>query len=192
MPRTIKTEDFDVYTLDELEPEAREKAINDMAEKLGGEFWDQNDTDDISDVMRYTLANKFGTPGHGDYGVGDFPGIDGVKLVSWDLDRGSYLGLKGTLTRENAPALPWVDGVIEVILTEGRDYTSIDVDFDEELTADDMQLASDTMEEAIRDAMHEAMRDGRAEIEYKSGPEYAAEYLDSGAYEFEADGTLYV
>jgi hypothetical protein len=189
--RTIKNEDSNVYTLDELEPDARERAIENVAEKLGGEWWESSDTDDISAVMRYTLANKLGTPGHGDWGVGDFPGIDGVELRSWDLDRGSYLGLKGTLTRENAPALPWSDGVIEVTLTEGRDYTSISVEFDDEMATPDIELIEGQMDEAVRDAMHEAMRDGRAEMEYKTGPECAREDIEANEREFYEDGTLY-
>ena len=189
--REINPDSFTVYSLDELEPDARRKAIEGIAELLGGDWWDSSDIDDISDVIRYTLANKFGTPDHGKYGVGDFPGIDGVTLESWDLDRGSYVGLRGTLTRENAPALPWDDDIDSVSLTAGRDYTSISVEFidDAELTSDDAQIVSDAMEQAVRDAMHEALRDGRAEMEYKTGEEWAEQVASDR--EFHADGTLY-
>jgi len=189
--RTITADDFDVYTLDELEPEARLRAIGEVAEKLGSTWWDSNDNDDISDVMRYTLANQFGTPGHGDFGVGDFPGITGVTLQSWDLDRGNYIGLTGVLTRENAPALPWTDGVEQVALREGNEYTSIDVEFDDTLAEPDMELVNDQMTEAITDAMHEALRDGRAEMEYKTGEEYAAGFIEGNGLEFLEDGTQY-
>jgi len=189
--RTVTADDFDVYTLDELEPEARRRAIGEVAEKLGSTWWDSNDNDDISDVMRYTLANKFGTPGHGDFGVGDFPGITGVTLQSWDLDRGNYIGLTGVLTRQNAPALPWTDGVEQVALREGNEYTSIDVEFDDTLAEPDMELVNDQMTEAITDAMHEALRDGRAEMEYKTGEEYAAGFIEGNGLEFLEDGTQY-
>ena len=189
--RTITADDFDVYTLDELEPEARRRAIGEVAEKLGSTWWDSNDNDDISDVMRYTLANQFGTPGHGDFGVGDFPGITGVTLQSWDLDRGNYIGLTGVLTRQNAPALPWTDGIEQVALREGNEYTSIDVEFDDTLAEPDMELVNDQMTEAITDAMHEALRDGRAEMEYKTGEEYAAGFIEGNGLEFLEDGTQY-
>jgi hypothetical protein len=152
--------------------------------------------------MRYTLANKFGTPDHGKWGVSDFPGIDGVELKGWDLDRGSHLALRGTLTRENAPALPWEDGIIEVGLTGGHgDYTTIDVEVDDEEVdllnlpdlghnrADRVWAITGTMESAVEDAMHEAMRDGRAEMEHKTGPEWAEEVASDR--EFYADGSLY-
>lgn len=187
--RKITPDEFTVYTLDELEPGAREKAIEGITEKLGGDWWDSSDIDDISDVMRYTLANKFGTSNHGEWGVSDFPGIPGVELRGWDLDRADYVALSGTLDRENAPALPWVDGIEVVSLTEGRDFTMIVVEFDDTLTDDDVTLANDAMEEAIRDAMHEAKRDGRAEIEHKTGPEWAEEVASDR--EFLADGTFY-
>jgi hypothetical protein len=162
--REITPDAFTVYKLEELEPGAREKAIEGIAEKLGGAWWDQNDIDDISDVMRYTLASKFGTPDHGRWGEADFPGIPGVELGGWDLERGSYIGLRGTLTRENAPALPWVDRIVEVTLSEGRDYTSISVEYDDMLTDGDGG-AGDAMEDAIRSAMPEARRDGDEETE---------------------------
>lgn len=191
MPRTIKTEDFDVYQLGELEEHAREKAIEAIAEKLGGDWWDSDDIDDVSDVIRYTLANEFGTPGHGDYGVADFPGIDGVKLDGWDLDRGSYVLLRGTLTRENAPRLPWTNGAVEVDLAAGRNGTSISVEFDTSLTDDDLELINDQIEDAVRAAMHAALKSGRKEMEYKTSAEYAKEAIEANGYEFLKDGTPY-
>jgi hypothetical protein len=95
--RTVTPEEFAVYTLDELEPGARRRAIEEVAGKLGGDWWDSADTDDISDVIRWTLAEKVGTFEIGDYGVGDFPGIPRVTLDGWDLDRGEHLGLTGVL-----------------------------------------------------------------------------------------------
>lgn len=203
MSRTITTDDFEVYQLDELEPVAREKAIEAIANKLGGDWWDSNDIDDVSDVIRYTLANEFGTPGHGNYGVGDFPGIDGVELDSWDMDRDGYVGLRGTLTRENAPRLPWQDGIVEVTLTAGRDYTSVSVDIDEDEVdlmnlpdlghnrADRVRFIEGAMEQAVEHAMHAAIKSGRAEIEHKTSEEYAEGMIEANEYEFEADGTPY-
>jgi hypothetical protein len=200
--RQITPDTFAVYQLDELEPDAREKAIEGIAEKLGGDWWDSNDIDDIASVMVYTLANEFGTPEHGKWGVADFPGIDGVTLESWDLDRGSYVGLRGTLTRENAPALPWADGVVEVGLTSRRDYTEIDVVTDEDeldpeqerdltVVREECKALADAVQAAVEAAMQAALRDGRAELEYKTGAEYAKGFIESNEYEFLEDGTLY-
>jgi len=200
--RQITPDEFTVYSLDELEPDAQEKAIEGIAEKLGGDWWDSSDIDDIASVMAYTLANEFDTPEHGKWGVADFPGIDGVTLESWDLDRGSYVGLRGTLTRENAPALPWADGVVEVGLTSRRDYTEIDVVTDEDeldpeqerdltVVREECKALADTVQAAVEAAMQAALRDGRAELEYKTGAEYAKGFIESNEYEFLEDGTLY-
>lgn len=201
--RTIKTEDFDVYHLDELEPEARERAVEAIADKLASDWWDESDIDDISNVIVYALANEFGTPGHGEHGVADFPGIPGVGLDGWDLDRGSYVALRGTLTRENAPRLPWEDGIVEVTLTAGRGYTWVDVEIDED-EVDLMNLPDlpdnrrrrvgyieIEMEEAVRNALHAALKSGRTEMEYKTGEENAVSMIEASGYEFEADGTPY-
>jgi hypothetical protein len=201
--REIEPESFVVYHLDELEPAAREKAVEAIAAKLGGEWWDSSDIDDVSDVIRYTLANEFGTPGHGDYGVGDFPGIDGVTLDGWDLDGGGYLSLSGTLTRENAPRLPWTDGLVEVTLVGGRDYTSISVEIDEDEVdlmnlpdlgrnrADRVRFIGGEMGQAVRNAMSAALKSGRDEVAYRTSPEYAEGVIEANEYEFLEDGTPY-
>jgi hypothetical protein len=153
-------------------------------------------------VIRYTLANEFGTPGHGDYGVGDFPGIDGVTLDGWDLDRGGYLSLSGALTRENAPRLPWTDGVVEIRLRARHEYTSIDVETDEndvdphqerDLTVvrEECRGLANAMERAVEYAVHAALKAGRAEVEYKTSAEYAESEIEANEREFLADGTPY-
>lgn len=208
-----------VYKLDELEPDAQQRAIELVAEKLGGEWWDESDNDDIADVIRYTLAHGFGTPGLGDWGVGDFPGIDGVELVGWDLGRSDYIALKGYLTRKNAPGLPWSDAVDSVTLEELREGTDVQVvmsedDSDEEayepdtytdnidghsylinvkpqVHARDCAKCAEVVKEAVEDAMHEARRDGRKEIGYKSSEEYAKDDIEANEREFYEDGSLY-
>lgn len=202
--REIKPESFTVYTLDELSPSAREKAISAIAEKLGGAWWDSADIDDISDMIRYTLANAFGVPGHDNYGEADFPGIPGVELDGWDLDRGGSVALRGTLTRENAPRLPWADGIVEVRLTTVRsgNYTSVDIETDEDELdpANELDLTvarercgelADAMEEAIENAMHAALKSGREEMEYRTSVEYAEQEILANEREFLADGTPY-
>jgi hypothetical protein len=202
--RRITPDEFNVYTLDELEPDARQRAIETIAEKLGGDWWDQHDIDNVNEAIAYALATALGTPGRENWGEADFPGIDGVKLGGWNLDRGSYLTLRGTLTRENAPALPWADGIIEVNLTNGygRDETGIDVETDEDDLDPDNELdltvvreqcraLADAMETAVEDAMHAAMKVGREQMEYISSAEAAVEHIEANEREFYEDGTLY-
>lgn len=202
MPRTIKTEDFDVYQLDELEPGAREKAVAAIAEKLGGDWWDSSDTEDITAVMTAEMGRALGTPEYETTAICDFQ-IPGVELEGWDLEQGSYVLLRGTLTRENAPRLPWEDGVVEVSLTDHRSYTSISVEVDEDEAdlmnlpdlghnrADRVRFIEGAMEEAVRNAMHAAIKSGRAEIAHKTSEKYAEGVIEANEYEFREDGTPY-
>jgi hypothetical protein len=200
--RTVTPEEFAVYKLDELEPDARQRAIEGVAGKLGGDWWDSADTDDISDVIRWTLAEKFGTPGYDQYGVGDFPGIPGVTLAEWDLERSEHLGLTGVLDRENAPALPWAAGVEDVVLSSARYGTDIDVRWDEDALDPDQErdltvVRAECLEQAgavraaVETAISEAISAGRAEMEYKTSAEYAKQWIEANETEFLADGTLY-
>jgi hypothetical protein len=201
--REIKPDAFMVYHLDELEPAAREKAIEDMAARLGGEWWDQDDNDDIRDVMVYMLAGQLRSPGWDKYGAGDFPGINGVTMASWDLDRGQSLGLRGVLTRENAPALPWAAGVTQVELSTNWGGTTIDVEWDEDALDPDQQQdltvvreqcqqQAVRVEEAVEAAIEAALAAGIKEAEYKGSAEYAEEHIEANGHEFLADGTLWL
>ncbi len=199
-----------VYRFDELTDTAKERAVDVIREKLGGDWWDSVDLDDVQDAMVYTLAEELRAPGWDTYGVGDFPGIDGVQVDGWDIERHQSLALSGTLTRDNAPALPWVDGIEQVELTGHRsDATSVNlVDADPECTcspdtylqphdegcpslldnpATEQQRV--TLEEAVRDAIRAAWSAGESEGEYKSGEERAREVADD--HEFTDEGELY-
>lgn len=186
--REITPDPFKVFTLDELEPAARKRAIETVAEKLGGDWWDESNNESISDTIVYALAEAFKTPGWDTFGAGDFPGIPGVKLDGWDLDRGDSLTLSGTLTRENAPALPWDDTVEEVHLAATRwNGTSVGV-----VTVDDRtDVDVRAIDEAVRDAIEAAKRAGREEMAYMSSEEYATEEIEANGREFYADGSLY-
>jgi hypothetical protein len=201
--RTIKPEEFAVYQLDELEPDARRKAIEDMAERLAGEWWDQHDNADIRAVIVYTLAEQLRSPGWDKYGEGDFPGIDGIRVDAWDLDRGQSLGLTGVLNRENAPALPWADGVAQAELASASwSGTMIDVEWDEDALDPDQERDPTVVREECRDlavrvreaieaAISEALAPGVKESEYKGSAEYAEQHIEANGCEFLADGTLY-
>jgi len=191
MPETITTS-VTVYTLDELEPAAQERAVETVREKLGGDWWDSHNIEAVGEVMVYTFAEKIGTPGREEWGVADFPGIDGIKLDGWDLDRGQTILFSGTLTRENAPALPWLDGIVSVELNARRDYVDVDV-----IESDDPEVRNTTreesraMREAVETAMHAAWIAGEAEAEYITSAENAREDIEANERRFLADGTLY-
>jgi hypothetical protein len=116
------------WRFDELSEAAQRKAVETVAGKLGGDWWDQADTDDIGATIQYQLAEVLKSPGWDTVGEGDFPGIDGVTVQGWDLDRGDYVSVGGALTRKNAPGLAWPDHAEHVELHEGRNGTGIDVE----------------------------------------------------------------
>jgi len=206
--RTITTT-VTVYSFDELSADAQEKAVANIQEKLSGASWDSHDIEDISATMLYALAAAVRSPGWDTYGEGDFPGIDGVRLEGWDLEGGQSINVAGTLTRENAPALPWCAGIGSVNLEAKRDHTYITVeDTEPDCTCtDDVWLSEhdagcpftapnpataeqrDTLIEAVRDALRTAWQAGRDELEYKTGEEYARQQADD--MEFTEDGRFY-
>ena len=208
--RTITTT-VTVYTFDELSEAAQKKAVETIAAKLGGEWWDQHDNDAISEVIRFSLAHEIGTPGVEQWGIGDFPGIDGVTLDGWDLERGQSIALNGKLTRANAPKLPWVEGIESIDMDAKRDhtyYTVLDSEpecactrlgyiapHDDGCPINVPNPATDAQRraliEAAKDAARKAWQAGYDEAEYKSGEEHAREWIDGNEREFTADGSLY-
>ena len=209
MVRTIETS-VTVYQLDELTEEAQQKAIDDIRDKLAGRWWDEYDNEAISEVIVATLGASLGTPGWEKYGVSDFPGIPNVSVTSWNLDS-REVAVSGTLYRDNAPGLPWVDGIDSLSL-DGRRDTRIDiVDGEPECTcppespwneshtpecasltpppATDAQRAA--LEDAVRDAIHEALKAGQAEYDYKTSEEYAKDQIKANGYEFTEAGEFY-
>lgn len=253
----------DVFTFAELSPAAQERAVEILREKLGGVWWDQHDNDSVAAAMLYSLASALGTPAHGNHSEDDFPGIDGVRLDGWSLDRGQCIAVSGHLDRGNAPGLPWVNGISHVTLTGRRsDYTLVWVEDDDEpvCTCDetrppvrsvaqwrtrrpdvvrravllmvaaaaeanagaqhpDLRFGNilkpqetappctptcptrtsprvtaeqrSDLEQAVRDAISTAWTAGRDEMEYRTGEEYARDYVAQNDREFTADGDIY-
>lgn len=182
-----------LYTFDELSEDAQGEALKAVSDKLGGDWWDSNDNDDIREVMTYALAAQLGTPGHENYGCGDFPGIPGIKLDGWDLDRGQRIDVRGIFTPENAPNLPWKHGIAHVVMRPNR-HVEIDVHADDEtlyVNVAATAAAVTAMEQAIREALAAAWQAGEKEAEYKSSEEAARDWIESNAPEFEEDGTLW-
>jgi hypothetical protein len=191
MPRDITTT---VYKLAELGEAAKAKAIENVAAKLGGDWWDQSDIDQVSETMIYTLAGELLTPGWNTYGEGDFPGIPKVSVTGWDIERGQFLSLKGSLTRETAPALPWHPGMGRVTLTELRHGTRVEVEWDDMggNTKEWNITATRDMIKATEGAIAAAWTEGRDQAEYMSGTEYAAEWIEANEPEFTMEGELYL
>jgi hypothetical protein len=164
-----------VYKFDELNAAAQADAIDKIRDSLSA-GWDSHDNDDIREVMVYMLAEKFQAPGWDTYGPGDFPGIDRVTMDGFDMDRYDSLALSGTVDRDNAPALPWVDGIDSVEMTSHRsDATMISVRDDDDAAVPATDDQRNAMEQSIRDAISAAWQAGEKECEYKTGEEWARE-----------------
>lgn len=196
-----------VYEFDELSDQAQERAVEVIREKLDGVWWDSADNEDVQDAIVYALAGKLGTPGRDAYGAADFPGVDGVSVDGWDVDRHQSLAVSGRLDRDNAPALPWADGLDHVELLGRRsNFTSVDtIECDPaDCTCPTDQPAHDedcpslveatdeqhrTLDQAVRDALSEAWSAGEAEAERKTGEQYARE--KAADHQFTETGELY-
>lgn len=194
MPREIVTR-VTVYKYGELSKAAQAKAVESAREKLSGPWWDSTDNEEISETIAYAFAQQLGTPGHATYGEADFPGIPGINLAGWDLERGESVEFKGKLTRENAPALPWVDGIVAVHLNDSPHFgfrESAHVVWDDVEPYEDAQKAADSdMGQAARDAMRAAWEAGRTQMDYKCGDEYAREWIEGNEPAFTEDGALH-
>lgn len=184
-----------VYTFDELSADAQSKAVEEVRQKLGGAWWDSSDSDDIEGVIVVTLGEQLGEPKAADYGPGDYPGIPHIKVTEWSLGRGQTLAMQGYLNRENAPRLPWTDGMVQVDLVSMHDdhsYITVettDLDEDDYLPATKQEI--ETIIQAVRDAMSAAMFAGEAEMEYKTSEEHAREWCENNAREYTEDGSMY-
>lgn len=190
MPRDITTT---VYKLTELSEAAKVKAIENVAAKLGGDWWDETSNEQVRETMVYILAEELLTPGWNTFGSGDFPGIPTVSVGGWDIERGQFLSLKGSLTAETAPALPWHPGMGRVTLTELRHGTRVEVEWDDTRgnTKAWIDTATQDMVKATEAAIAAAWTAGRDEAEYMSGTEYAAEWVEANEPEFTKEGELY-
>lgn len=197
MPREIITT---VYKFAELSTESQSRAIESVAGMLSRNWGDLSDLEDMTNNLVYSLAEKFGSPGWDTFGAGDFPGIDGVRLDGWDLDRGERLDLAGTLTRENAPALPWAEHIDSVELSSShysgsRIYVTASEDefvphaeYDAFIAAWDKH--TEPMRIAIESAIAEALSAGRTELDYLTSAEYAQEWIEGNEPEFTESGDL--
>ncbi len=231
------------YKYDELTDEAKAKAVEEVANRFAGPWWDEHDNAAIREVLVYSFAEQLKTAGWDTYGPGDFPGIDSVSVVGFQVGYAPYVSFNGTLTRENAPGLPWHDHADTIELSGGqRDDTtrvhvaqvealpfectacgqSADVTYaydgtaytahvrredglvypDEETDADhDAWLleglptydnaALARLAEAVEEAVRAALTAGEKEYDYKTGAEYAKEWIEANEPDFNEDGTIF-
>lgn len=201
------------YKFNELDESAQEKAVSDVAAKMSGDWWDEDDNDAVGAVIRMGFAEAIGTPGTEKSGVDDFPGIDGITLESWSCGymQSDHIGFAGSLTRENAAKLPWVDGIASVTLEAPRDRTTTWIVMDDaECICDQFTSVREpdceahtpnpateaqiqAMREAIDAALATAHQAGYAKIEHIGSSEYAREWIESNEfYQFNADGTPFI
>lgn len=181
----MKQHTVTTYTFSELSPEAQERALEQIREKLAGPWWDSADTEAVGESILYGLAEALKSPGWDTHGEGDFPGIPLLTITSWSVgDRGEHVTCTGELDPENAPALPWGGfglGKLERGSTRVRWYD----------THPYRGLSEDRLTEAWDDALATALAAGRAEMEYRTGEEYAREWLENNDVErFLEDGEM--
>lgn len=173
------------YSFDELSEAAQTRAIEAIANKLSGDWWDEGNVEEVGGVILFKFAESIGA----DLGEADFPGIQGVKLGSWSASyvQGDYVGFSGRLTRDNAPSLPWIDGVDHVTLEEGRSSTSIWFAMGDN-AADGIDVSP--IRESIQAALHEALQAGYRQVDYIGSEENARFHIETGDHEFNIDGKL--
>jgi hypothetical protein len=179
-----------VYSFDELSEPAQDKAVEQVREKFAGPWWDSGDIDDVAAEIHLALAEELGSPGAAESGAADFDGIDGITLEAWDTDH-LTVAFRGILHRDNAPNLPWAEGIEDVHLAGigHRRTTEIDPRNYDDVEATEHE--HETMINAIKDLLYVAIMAGRVEVERKTGDEAAREWCqDNENQEYEEDGTL--
>jgi hypothetical protein len=180
MPKThIRTS----YTFDELTEAAQAKAVAVIAEKLAGDWWDDNDIANVASAILSTFAIQIGSPGEGE-------SIEGVTLEGWSCGylQSDGVVFVGHLSRENAPTLPWADGITGVTLRESnsRGFTRYEVEY-----TGGTRREIEAMGETVRAAIDGAHKAGYSYIEEHDSPEYAREWIDNNTPDFNEDGSLF-
>ena len=180
-----------LYSYYELSEEAQERAIEDRRSLVARTF-DTDEQEMVGDAIRYVLATRLETPG---WDVGEVPEIPGLKIVAWDIER-FQMKLDGTLTRDNAPALPWPADCWGARLgATNRTWTDLWLRDEEtgertEWMADYDREDVEAFKEALADAIHLALVAGRDEYEYLTGVELAQEWCEDAGEVFTEDGEL--
>jgi hypothetical protein len=180
------------YCWSELSTHAQDKAIEQIRELLAGAWWDESDNEDIAATMLYALADAFQSPGYDTHGEADFPGIEGLKVESWNLDRNEY-NLSGCLTPATAPALPWPEKAKQFVFKSHGSgaYVEVEATEGEWVAWEDQIDPPAEFDNAINDAVAKALEAGQTEYDYKTGEEWARQRCEEDTDEFYDDGSLY-
>lgn len=186
------------YAFDELSEEAQEHALEEIREREY--LWACEEPDHLAETILYSIADSFKAPGFDTYGSGDFPGIRGMELAEWDVDRRTC-SIEGTLTPETAPALPWPAdcgyarfGRVEAEWTGNhRGLWLVDEDgaaLYPEWMADEDREDVQAFWEKVDEAMGEAMSAAYQELEYLCGEECARERIADMGEDFTETGDI--
>jgi hypothetical protein len=199
----VETRIIEWFTLAELKAREDQAAYEAARATLDVALWDDDvHTESIGETIRYAFAGALKSPGWDTYGEGDFPGIDQVTLAGWDLGRGAYVSLSGTLTPENAPALPWHPWIESVTLTANRHGTAIFANDSDDAPYVPWQTPEsgpspqvreltdvrDKIVRAVWEALNEALAGAQRQAEYYSSQEYLDETAEANGYEFDTNG----
>lgn len=200
----IETRIIEWFTLAELKAREDRTAYDNARQALDTTLW-QGEThhEAIADAIVYGFAGALHSPKWDTTGEGDFPGIEDVRLVGWQLEGGAHACFDGTLTRQNAPALPWHAWLKEVRLQAVRYGTEVHVEDSDDApyinpwvtpssgySADQQRLLDlrDAMQQAVENAVGDAVAAGENEAEFVSSEEYLDETAEANGYEFTTDG----
>lgn len=201
-------EDHAHYTLDQLDEGTRATAVEKVRDMLSGSF-DRNDIDNVKAAMLYKFAEIVKCPGWDTKGEGDFELPDAfpsVQIDGFDLERGQSIEVSGTLSRDNAPALPWIVTIDNVQMSY-RDGTQIYVHSDTpdcDCGASLMEACAEScmsmrgmseeeeaaMENAVRSALQDAWQAGYAHEEYRTSEKGAREWAEANEVKFTHQGEM--
>lgn len=198
--RVIAPKAYTVYLLDELEPAAREWAIDQVMARRAKDGWDgweyRAGWAQVRNAIAHAVGVAVGDPAAEDCGPDRYPGLDGVEVEGWDFWGAPSVALEGYLTSENAPGLPWVPGIESVELASfgvlRANNTALTLHLSTRATDD--TPSREEQGEMLRQAyeiLFTAQQAGLTAWKDVTSREGTAASLIAGRYEFLANGILH-
>jgi hypothetical protein len=165
------------YSFSELDEKAQGKAIEDHANFLNNYM----DNDDLAERMNGVLAAILGF---------DYHSGQPLKVEDWDLSysQGSHVGIKGEITRDDAPLFAWSGNVHSLALNYHHYYGQQVMAYDEE--GEELDTDKD-LKDLIYGLAQDLMAAGYKEIEYRTSRPVVIESIEINGYEFNADGSIF-